>query len=117
MPRSLRALTLWIVATTFPGTVEAAELVYVADRACAPCQLFDRQVRPLYAKTTEAALAPLRTLPYAGSWPARYAFIARPSVAPTFVLVDDGRELGRFEGYAGDELFWMRLTVLLRALD
>ncbi|MEN8838669.1 MAG: hypothetical protein ABF266_10935, partial [Celeribacter marinus] len=33
---------------------------------------------------------------------------------PTFVLVDEGRELMRIEGYGGDDLFWSMLSVILR---
>ena len=25
---------------------------------------------------------------------------------PTFVLIDDGREVGRIEGYPGEDFFW-----------
>jgi hypothetical protein len=31
------------------------------------------------------------------------------------VLVDEGRELGRIEGYAGEEFFWFLLAKLLEA--
>jgi hypothetical protein len=40
-------------------------------------------------------------------------FASRPVFTPTFVLVQDGRELGRMEGYAGDEFFWFLLDQLL----
>ena len=32
---------------------------------------------------------------------------------PTFVLVDDGREIGRIEGYPGEDFFWGLLERLL----
>jgi hypothetical protein len=32
---------------------------------------------------------------------------------PTFVIIDAGKELGRIEGYAGDEFFWFLLNRLL----
>ena len=32
---------------------------------------------------------------------------------PTFVLAEDGQEVGRIEGYPGDEFFWVRLENLL----
>ena len=40
-------------------------------------------------------------------------FASRPVFTPTFVLVEDGKELGRMEGYAGDEFFWFVLGKLL----
>ena len=42
-------------------------------------------------------------------------FRSRPVFTPTFVLVNEGRELGRLEGYAGDEFFWFTLKKLLDA--
>lgn len=108
---------LSVCSIAFVGTATAAELIYIADPSCAPCKLFDRQVAPLYPKTGEARLAPLRSLPFGQPLPAAYGYIVAPRAAPTFVLVDNGRELGRFEGYSSDELFWMNLSVLLRTLD
>ena len=35
---------------------------------------------------------------------------------PTFVLMDDGVELGRIEGYPGEDFFWSRLAGLLERL-
>lgn len=99
------------------GTALGAELLYVSDPRCPPCQLFDQQIGPIYPKTDEAGRAPLRALQYGEPAPAAYAFIGQVRVAPTFVLVDQGREIGRFEGYSSDELFWMSLSVLMRGLD
>ena len=98
-------------------SARAAELLVVSDRSCGPCILFEREVGTTYARTEEARRAPLRLLPHGKPAPAPYGFIGQAKVAPTFVLVDEGREIGRFEGYSDDELFWMRLTVLLRELD
>jgi hypothetical protein len=40
--------------------------------------------------------------------------LARPiSFTPTFVLVEDGRELARIEGYPGEDFFWGLLGMLL----
>jgi hypothetical protein len=35
---------------------------------------------------------------------------------PTFVLVDNGQEVGRIEGYPGDAFFWGLLERLLERL-
>ena len=48
---------------------------------------------------------PAPTITYA---PIRYT--------PTFVLIEDGKEIGRIEGYPGDEFFWVRLENLLERL-
>lgn len=100
--------------TTLPAL--AAELLVIEDPRCGPCLLFDQQIGPLYSKTDEGRVAPLRRIAYGAAVPAPYAFIGPARTAPTFVLVDRGREVGRFEGYSGDELFWMNLTALMQKL-
>jgi hypothetical protein len=37
--------------------------------------------------------------------------------APKFVLVENGREIGRITGYPGAEFFWPMLDELLTKLD
>ena len=37
-----------------------------------------------------------------------------PVFTPTFVLVREGRELARIEGYPGEDFFWGLLAAMLR---
>lgn len=97
-----------------PGLPRAAELVMVEQRGCAWCERWDAEIGPIYPKTEEGARAPLRRVQIR-ALPDDIAFASRPVFTPTFVLVADGRELGRIEGYAGDEFFWFILGELLDA--
>lgn len=36
-----------------------------------------------------------------------------PAFTPTFVLIREGTEVARIEGYAGDEFFWVLLDAML----
>jgi hypothetical protein len=110
--RVIVSISLLLLATG----AHAAELLVVEDPRCGPCILFDRQIGPIYAKTDEGRVAPLHRIAYGKPAPAPYAFIGQPKVAPTFVLVDQGREVGRIEGYSSDELFWMSLASLIQKL-
>jgi hypothetical protein len=38
-------------------------------------------------------------------------------LTPLFVLVDQGREIGRIRGYPGEDHFWGLLGVLMKKLD
>ncbi|HLN85076.1 MAG TPA: hypothetical protein VK200_01410, partial [Candidatus Limnocylindrales bacterium] len=49
--------------------------------------------------------------------PPDLTFIAMERLAPVFVLVDKGRELGRIRGYPGEDHFWGLLGVLIKKLD
>ena len=93
----------------------AAELLMFRRDGCIWCGEWDRAIGPIYGKTEFAGRAPIRMLDLdrdgahgAGTQPVRYT--------PTFVLMEDGREIGRIEGYPGEEFFWARLEALVRTL-
>jgi hypothetical protein len=95
----------------------AAELVMFEQAGCAWCEVFDREIAAVYGKTDEGARAPLRRVDIAHALPSDLAFIAVERLTPLFVLVDNGREIGRIRGYPGEEHFWGLLGVLIKTLD
>ena len=46
-------------------------------------------------------------------FPAEVKFQRDVIFTPTFVLVDQGRELARIEGYPGEDFFWGPLNQLM----
>jgi hypothetical protein len=95
----------------------AAELVMFERAGCAWCEAFDRDIAPIYGKTDEGLRAPLRRVDTARPAPPDLAFIEVERLAPVFVLVDGGREIGRIRGYPGEDFFWDLLNVLVKKLD
>lgn len=96
-------------------SASAAELVMLRRAGCPFCAAWDRAIGPIYPKTDAGRAAPLRMLdldrepsPEGLTRPARYT--------PTFVLMTDGREIGRIEGYPGEDFFWGLLDTLIRKL-
>lgn len=110
------AAALLLAAGAHPAAATAAELLVVEAPRCGPCLLFDREIGALYPKTEEGRLAPLRRVAFGFPAPEPHAFVGQAKVAPTFVLVEGGREIGRFEGYSNDELFWLSLAALMQKL-
>lgn len=94
------------------GTVFAAELVMVEQRGCHWCERWDTEIASIYPKTDEGKRAPLRRVDL-HALPEDISFKSRPVFTPTFVLVQDGTELGRVEGYNGDEFFWFLINRLM----
>jgi thioredoxin-related protein len=45
------------------------------------------------------------------------AFIAVERLTPLFVLVDNGREIGRIRGYPGEDNFWGLLDAMMKTLE
>ncbi|MQX36464.1 hypothetical protein GHC57_08040 [Roseospira navarrensis] len=83
---------------------------------CHYCEQWHADLGPIYPKTAESALAPLRRVNLHQDWPADLRGIRSVSFTPTFVLVESGQEVGRITGYAGDEFFWFQLSELLKKL-
>lgn len=84
--------------------------------ACPWCAAWDRAVGPIYAKTDTGRRAPLRELDISQQNASGVALETRIIYTPTFVLAEGGREIGRIEGYAGEDFFWGRLDRMLQKL-
>ncbi len=104
------ALALFLGCSPLPAL--AADLVMVEQNGCHWCAQWDAEIAHIYPKTDEGMRAPLRRVDLR-DLPEDIKFTSRPVFTPTFVLVEDGQELGRIEGYAGDEFFWFLLGRLL----
>lgn len=106
---------IFIISTL--TTARAAELIMFEQAGCAWCEAFDREIAPIYPKTDEGRRAPLRRVNIDHALPSDLAFIEVERLAPLFVLVDRGREIGRIRGYPGEDHFWGLLGVLIKKLD
>ncbi|MFX0542424.1 hypothetical protein ACEWPM_011905 [Roseovarius sp. S4756] len=108
------AFALLTICLALPAA--AANLVMVEQDGCHWCAQWNEEISHIYPKTDEGARAPLRRVDLR-DLPDDIDFASRPVFTPTFVLVEDGKELGRMEGYAGDEFFWFILRNLLNEHD
>ena len=119
-----RALVVVAIAVSLvaslPGYARAAELIIFERPDCPWCRRFDQEVAPGYALSAEGAHAPLRRIDIARAGEAGIVLAGPVRYTPTFVLVDDTREVGRITGYPGPDFFWALLAELLakaRPLD
>ncbi len=79
----------------------------VEQPGCAYCAAWDKTIAPIYPKSAIGQFAPLRRADLHDGAPegVSYAYPAR--FTPTFILIDDeGKEIGRLEGYPGEDFFW-----------
>ena len=93
-------------AASLPFSAQAAELVMFEQEGCVWCAKFNAEIAPGYAKSEEVKIAPLRRVDIHAQIPADLENIVVERFTPTFVLVDDGEEIGRIRGYPGSEFFW-----------
>lgn len=107
----IRWLALLLLATL---PARAAELAMFDRADCPVCIRWNKEVGPIYPKTPEARRAPFHRVAL-GTDPG-FALAEPVHVTPTFVLVDNGKEIGRIVGYNNDESFWMLMEMLMAKL-
>ncbi|MGI1661615.1 thioredoxin family protein [Palleronia sp. KMU-117] len=114
MTKWTRLLVAASVAVLPLGPAAGAELVMVEQRGCLYCKMWNDHVGPEeYARTPEGAYAPLRLIDLHAPYPDDLSFASPLRITPTFVLVENGVELARLEGYPGEDFFWGLLGVML----
>jgi len=113
----LSAVIMAATAVLSTSVADTAELVMIERAGCAWCAAFDREIAPIYAKTSAGRRAPLRRVDIAQPMPDDLRFVAAERLTPAFVLVTDMREVGRIRGYPGVDYFWALLDVLVERLD
>lgn len=101
------------------SSASRAELrLYMFERVgCVYCKLWNEEVGDAYDKTAEGKLAPLVRLDVGDPIPETLVVVSTPVFTPTFVLASDGQEIGRIEGYPGEDFFWGLLGQMLSATD
>jgi hypothetical protein len=107
---------LMVAMLAVPSLGAAAELVMFGRAGCPYCERFDREIGPIYDRTDEGKIAPLRRVDIHKALPDDLKFVAMESLTPVFVLVDHGREMGRIRGYPGEDNFWGLLAGLIGGL-
>ena len=96
---------------------QALELIMIEQAGCMWCARWQQELGVAYDKTPEGKIAPLRRVDLHAPWPQDLSGIRRERLTPTFVLADNGREIGRLRGYPGDEFFWALLDEMLEKRD
>lgn len=115
--KPLRFILFLCALIAFSGSAaRAAALVMVEQAGCDWCEKWDEEIGVIYDRTPEGHVAPLRRIDIYEPLPADLAFIGGLVFTPTFVLVDAGREIGRINGYPGEDFFWGLLHRLLEKL-
>lgn len=96
--------------------VQAAELLMFESSVCPWCEQWDEDLAEIYPKTAEGKRAPLRRIDNDFKWPDDIGAVRPIRYTPTFVLVDDGVEVGRVTGYNSEDFFWGLLGDLIEKL-
>ena len=107
--------SLFVAATLMGATFSRADpvLVMAEEPGCMWCAAWNRDIGPIYGKTGEGAAAPLRRIDITDPIPDDISLARGINFTPTFVLLVDGAEVSRLEGYPGEDFFWGLLGRML----
>ncbi|EFO29435.1 regulatory protein SoxS [Roseibium sp. TrichSKD4] len=94
----------------------AAELLILEQPGCHWCERWDEEIGQAYPKTNEGQVAPLRRVDITDPWPDNLADVRPERMTPTFILVENGKEVDRLRGYPGEHFFWPMLQQMLAKL-
>tara|TARA_R110002094_G_scaffold89971_19_gene92694 strand:+ start:4980 stop:5348 length:369 start_codon:yes stop_codon:yes gene_type:complete len=103
---------LFLIATALFAAADTA-LVMVEEKGCVWCARWNEEISHIYPKTEEGAAAPLRRIDIRAPRPDDLSFARKLTFTPTFVLMVDGKETSRIEGYPGEDFFWGLLGQML----
>lgn len=105
------ALSLPLLSAAAPAG--DLQLLMFEQPGCIYCAKWHEEVGPEYPLTEEGKAAPLLRLQLHAPLPDGLTITAQPVFTPTFVLMHDGAEAGRIEGYPGEDFFWPLLAGLI----
>ena len=105
------SLSLWMLFSTVPAQAEepCAQLVMFEASYCEWCERWHEEIGEAYPHTAEGRAAPLRRVDIHDARPQDLDSIKAVTFTPTFVLVQNGKEIGRLPGYIGQNFFWALL--------
>ena len=92
----------------------AAELVMVESSGCSWCELWEEEVGVVYNRTPQGTRVPIRRLNFRKKKSLKTQLPV--TYTPTFILLNDQKEVGRITGYPGESHFWALLDELLKKL-
>ena len=112
--RSAVAAVLAQAALLVPSAWADDVVLLMAEEAgCIWCARWNADVSTEYPKTAEGRAAPLHRIDIDDARRSEFEFAMPLRFTPTFVLMRDGVETGRIEGYPGEDFFWGLLGRLL----
>jgi thioredoxin-related protein len=92
---------------------DAFELLMFRRAGCPWCAAWDREIGPIYGKTELGRRIAIRFIDLDQRDALKFKLESPVRFTPTFVLLDEDREIGRIEGYPGQDFFWGRLQGLV----
>jgi len=114
--RLLKVIGLSFVTMFATVALSETRLMMVEEHGCAWCERWNLEVGDVYSITEEGLAAPLWRHDINDEVPEGVTLSSAPHFTPTFILLVDGTEVNRIEGYPGEGFFWGLLGMMLADL-
>lgn len=89
-----------------PARADAIEIVMFRRAGCPWCHAWDREIGGIWSRSDIGARHPMRMVDLDADLMPAIALVRPVRFTPTFVVARDGAEIGRIEGYPGQDFFW-----------
>ena len=97
------ALAFLVVAT--PAFSESKMIMFNSP-FCEWCEIWEEEVGIVYGKTDIGQKLPVRRVDISDNRPSDLQHLKGIRFTPTFVILENGGEIGRILGYPGESFFW-----------
>lgn len=94
----------------------ASELLIIEAEGCYYCEIWDKEVGSIYNDNKIGSLLPLRRVNIKTVRSRSLKAIKNVYFTPTFIVLNDGIEIGRITGYPGEGFFWGYLENIVEKL-
>ena len=102
-----------LICTPLFAVAGDIRLVMFEETGCYWCGRWNNEISKIYPKTAEGKTAPLLRADVHDQIPKEWTLKSPAVFTPTFVLLDNNQEIGRIEGYPGEDFFWSLLDRML----
>ncbi|GAA0783675.1 thioredoxin family protein [Roseibium denhamense] len=109
----IKTLIVLLIALALQPAAAETYLYMAEEDGCSWCAKWDNEIAHIYPKTAEGKTAPLKRFDLFSDKP-NVTFKNRVRFTPTFILVQNGVEVDRIEGYPGEDFFWSLLTMMFK---
>jgi len=109
------AVLFWTLASV--ASSADTRLLMIGSNGCSYCAQWEREVGGIYPLTEEGKLAPVDRINIHSTLPEGVILSRKAVYTPTFVLLRDGVEVDRIEGYPGEAFFWGLLDRMIHKVD
>lgn len=99
-------LAVPVMLLTEVAAATEAQLLMLERRGCVWCARWNAEIGTIYPASDLGRVAPLRRVDVDAPWPEDLPTVPVDRLTPTFILLLEGREIGRIRGYPGADFFW-----------